>query len=264
MRFDFGGGVNNTNAFTGPWPGTNFVYTDWGAGMPDGHLDWSGARPIRIGAMGHYVYSGGGVRSLVLYRGVLSAGEYTWGASGGGWQTRIEYTSGTLNFGRNTSNGGFSADSRGGGWDGGIVGWLDYYFVSLPCRNQSLSRSGRSVTMTFAGPSHDGGAPVSNYVCQLHDGSSWGNQQNNVNGTVVWNGLTPGKTYRARVLAQNAVGNSEWRETNSVYIPPSGKRMTGDGTSVAMSVGRRMTGPSTYAEQTIGKRFNGTSWVDFA
>lgn len=264
-RFDFGGAVNNTNATTGPWPGTNFVYTDWGGGFPDGNLDYIGRRPIRVGNMGHYVYSGGGVRSLILYRGVLSAGWYTWDESGGGWQTRIEYTSGALNFGRNTGNGGYTNDSRGGGWSGGLCGFVDWYATPLTPGNQSLTRNGRNLHFSFREGPSNGGLPVTNYVCQLNDGSGWGYEvHGEMDGEMDWTGLTPGKTYQARVLAQNDVGNSPWQYTNSVYIPPAGKRMTGDGTSVAMSIGRRMTGASSYVEQTVGKRFNGSSWVDFA
>ena len=86
-----------------------------------------------------------------------------------------------------------------------------------------------SVTLSWTKPEHDGGSPITTYVVEcIQKGGfeSWLVCGSTKNTRLVINKLNTGKDYMFRVRAQNVVGVSDGRETNTitireVLIPPT-------------------------------------------
>jgi predicted alpha-1,2-mannosidase len=71
----------------------------------------------------------------------------------------------------------------------------------------SVSVSGHSAVVDWTAPSDDGDEPITGFEVELDDGTTLAvNDPTALTATVT--GLTPGKAYRARVIAKNALGSS--------------------------------------------------------
>ena len=72
----------------------------------------------------------------------------------------------------------------------------------------SLSPGNRQATLTFTGPTSNGGAPITNYEYSLNDGSTWSPRTPvSVESPAVILGLVNGRAYRIRLRAVNAAGS---------------------------------------------------------
>lgn len=255
-----GGDPNNTNGWQSYTNG--FVYTN-GYGFPTGNRNDVGNYPIYIGGIRADYLTGNGAHARVHYQGVETAGGYTWQSSGGSGQLRFVASSGTMYFGRNTGN-GFTTVSGNDGytWTGGLCGEFDWATVSTPPRNQSAAVTGpRQITVTFIGPSWNGDSAISQYILQSSiNGGSWGGNSSNVNGTLVYNNLTPGYTYRFRITAVNGVGWSDWVYTSTLTAIGGGKRYSGTAWG-SLATAKRYSG-SAWTDLTTRKRYTGSAWTD--
>jgi hypothetical protein len=161
-----------------------------------------------------------GIVPRILYQGVRTSGVSTFGSSGGTFQFEIAYSSGTLNFGRNTGNGLTTYDNADGSAfsAGGAPGSLTWATVPSSPGSISASAVGRNVTVNYTGPASNGGATITNYQVQYSkDGGAWTGTTNDVNGNLTFVNLAPG-SYRFRVYAQNEVGSSAAIATGTVKV----------------------------------------------
>lgn len=105
-----------------------------------------------------------------------------------------------------------------GGWgpysDIQSIPWPD---VPSTPSSVSVTNTVSSVTATWPAP-NNGGAPITRYEVQIHDGSSWGSVLNISSNTRTFSGLSPAGTYRVRVRARNDIGVSGFRESSAVTL----------------------------------------------
>lgn len=254
---NIGGSVNNTNGFTS-YP-SNFVYNTSQDGFPGGNLGADGVRRVRIASVTAAYATGASGINPRTNRG--DAGATVGG--GGSFRLEIAYSSGTLNFGRNTGGGGSVVDNADGGtWGGKLVGALGWYTYPTVPQSIALSRSGRNVTVTITGSASNGGEPISAYYVQAssNGGASWGPLVNISDGSHTYTNLPPGTDWVFRTFARNALGDGQIRHSASISIPAGGKRYTGTAWAYT-SIARRHNG-TAWVDLTIARRHNGTAWVD--
>ena len=85
------------------------------------------------------------------------------------------------------------------------------------------STSGRSIQVTWTAPA-SGGSPITSYTVEFCSGGCTSWRSTTVSGnppatTTTLTGLTTGTTYRVRVRAVNAAGNSGWSGTDTATTP---------------------------------------------
>lgn len=253
-----GGSVNNTNGFTSY--ANNFVYNTSRDGFPGGNPGADNVYRVGIADVtADYATGAGGINPRTD-RG--DAGTVTGG--GGDFRLEIAYSSGTLQFGRNTGGGGQVVDNADGGtWGGKLVGALWWYTYATAPQAISATRSGRNVAIGIAGSASDGGSGISSYRVQRTDGlGNWVDDQDISSGSYTYTNLTPGRTYQFRTYANNGLGSSQFRYSATVFVPAGGRRY--DGTSwVYAGIARRYTG-SAWVDLTIARRYTGSAWVDLS
>lgn len=255
-----GGDPNNTNGWQA-YP-NGFVYTN-GYTFPTGNRHRAGNYPLYIGPIRADYLTGPGTHARVDYRGVQTAGGYTWNDSGGTGQLRFVQSSGTMYFGRNTNNGLVTVSGNDGYvWTGGLCGEFDWATVPTVPRNPLATVTGpRQITVTYISPSWHGDSAISTYIVQSSiNGGAWGGDSSDVNGNLVYNNLTPGSTYRFRIFARNGVGDSDYAYTGTVTAIGGGKRYSGSAWGSVLTA-KRYSG-STWVDLTTRKRYTGSAWTD--
>ena len=133
--------------------------------------------------------------------------------------------------------------------------------VGVPTNPASIatSRTGRNVTVT-AGSST--GTGITGYKVQYNDGSGWSTAVSMVSQSHTYSNLDGAKTYTFRVFATNAIGDSAYTTSGSLFVPAGGKRYNGSA-FVDTTTAKRWTG-SAWVEVTTAKRWNGSSWTDLS
>lgn len=217
--YSWGGAVNNTSSFTS-YP-NNFVYID-GIGMPTTALAANGNRPIQVDSIGAgYAAGAAGIYAAINYQGSGNVGSGTWGTSGGTFRFVIGYSSGTLNFGRNTGIGGTVYDAADGlPFGAGIMpGSLQYYEVpSAPTSTTFVQNSVTEATLSWTAPASNGGRTITGYRIMYATNASYTGATTLDVGVMTsrkLTGLTPGLQYWSKVAAINSVASGAG--TSSVY-----------------------------------------------
>lgn len=204
------GGAITHNTFTSFPPGS--VWRN-GNTLPMGRLALNGNRPIRfygavpISASG---YDTAAIEDIV--GGALGSG-YIAHSGAGSFRFRLYYSSGTLNFGRCATDGGFIEDSAGGGYTGSIPGYAEWSQAPTAPQSPAVLVTGTGeATVTWAAPS-DWGAADLNMGYRVFYGTDpalVGASSVDVGMVTsrVLTGLTPGLTYYFAVSARNDVTNA--------------------------------------------------------
>jgi hypothetical protein len=121
--------------------------------------------------------------------------------------------------------------------------------------------SGRAVTVS-CGVSANNGSTVTGYTVQASpdDGVTWETLISIPSRAYRFENLVGGAIYRWRVFAQNEVGPSEYRTSESTFIPSGGRRWNGTAW-VSTATAKRWNG-TAWVELTTAKRLTSTGWVD--
>lgn len=202
----FGGSITHTS-FTG-YPSSAGVYHD-GNPMPTGRLADNGNRPIYMddGAAAS-AYNAGGIGTIVENASNDIGGGYC-SSSGGTFRFRIDYSSGTLYFGRNSAGGGVVVDDGDAStWAGSIPGSLQWAQVpAAPGSASVLAGDPGEATVAWTTPD-DGGLAITGYRVFYGTSPTLVGASTVDVGVVtshLLTGLTPGLTYYFAVAALNAV-----------------------------------------------------------
>lgn len=107
--------------------------------------------------------------------------------------------------------------------------------VPSPPSVVSVSTSGHSAVVDWTAPSDDGDEPLTGFEVELDDGTTLAvSDPTALTATVT--GLTPGKTYRARVIAMNALGSSDPSDYSTPFtiaaeVPAQAQEVTATGST---------------------------------
>lgn len=123
----------------------------------------------------------------------------------------------------------------------------------------STSRTGRNVTVTSGSST---GSGITGYKVQFNDGSGWSTAVSMASQTYTYTNLDGALNYQFRVYATNAIGNSAYTTSGSLFVPAGGKRYNGSA-FVDTTTAKRWDG-SAWVEVTTAKRWSGSSWVDLS
>lgn len=124
----------------------------------------------------------------------------------------------------------------------------------------ALSKTARNVTVTAGNSS---GPNVTAYKVQYSTdgGTTWSTAQTMTSQSYTYTALAPA-TYKFRVFAVNADGNSAYTTSTSLLVTAGGKRF--DGTAwIYAAIAKRWDG-SNWVDLTIAKRWDGSVWTDLA
>lgn len=215
----------NTASFTAGDP----VYTT--ATLPIGRVGDGGRRHIIITGILLYMGGGGtaqlwcdtstnGALGPIAGSGLIPIAS---GVSSTGWRTvrapqrnangssiRIGWnaSSGSKSFGRSSAAGRRIEDGYGGWADQTLAGQYGYIQVATEPRNlTATATASTSVTLSWAGPTDDGGTPVTDYLVQCSRRADFATLElaEFVTTKRTWTGLAAGVTFYWRVFARNAV-----------------------------------------------------------
>jgi hypothetical protein len=123
----------------------------------------------------------------------------------------------------------------------------------------SVSRTGRNVTVTSGSST---GSGITGYQVQFNDGSGWSTAVSMVSQSHTYTNLDGAKTYQFRVFATNAIGDSAYTTSDSLFVPAGGKRYNGSA-FVDTTTAKRWDG-SAWVELTTAKRWSGSAWIDLS
>lgn len=123
----------------------------------------------------------------------------------------------------------------------------------------SISRTGRNVTVTSGSAT---GSGITGYKVQFNDGSGWSTAVAMTSQTHTYSNLDGATTYTFRVYASNAIGDSAYTTSGSLFVPAGGKRYNGTA-FVDAATAKRWNG-SAWEEITTAKRWSGSAWTDLS
>ncbi len=123
----------------------------------------------------------------------------------------------------------------------------------------SISRTGRNVTVTSGSAT---GSGITGYKVQYNDGSGWSTAVAMTSQTHTYSNLDGATTYTFRVYASNAIGDSAYTTSGSLFVPAGGKRYNGTA-FVDAATAKRWNG-SAWEEITTAKRWSGSAWTDLS
>lgn len=225
LTYSWGGTHNNTsNTSEGGYVRTPDI------AFLTARADLNGSRPIYLyDVFAEYATGAAGINPVIFKNGVESGGGFRF-ATGGTFEFRIRYSSGTLYFGR-VNGWAHTYDSDGseftGYASGGMPGHLTYAQVTTAPTGLTVTATGRNVAVNFSSPTDNGGDPVDTYTIQYSkDGGAWAGTVSNVSGSYTYTNLDPG-TYAFRVYANNAAGSSAAASRTGVVVHSGGKVRVG-------------------------------------
>jgi len=261
------GAVTNTSN-TG-YPASAGIYHT-GTPQPTGRLAANGNRPIHLS--GVYVLSAYNAGGIVAF---FSSPNYDLGSgycyhSGGAFVLWIDYSSGTLYFGRDSGMGGVVFDTGDSTtWPGGIPGGV--YWEQAPLQPTGLAAVTSptipgQIDLTWTNPTDDGQSALTGIRVEWATDAAFTTGLGSANIGVLTaysvTGLTPGVTYYFRVAARNAVTTAA--STYSVYsstasaVARSGVKVW-DGAAWTPGSVRAWSGAAH--SPGVVKVWNGAAWV---
>lgn len=258
---NYGGSLTHTSSYTGWKP--NRVYSSGFGGFPEGNVDLQGRDRVYVEDVDLAHLSGAAATPRIKKGGVTTSGG-TWLDSGGSFDLEF-YSSaaGNTYFGRNS--GGSPSPVRNTynstTWSGCLVGSIDWSTVPSRPSSLTLEREGRDVTVTRGSSSDNGGETITSYTFQWSDdgGATWQGSVTTTATSHVFEGLQGGKTYKFRVYANNARGQSQARESASEFVPAGARRWDGS-SEIDSATFVRWDGSSEVPVETV-VRWDGSSEV---
>ena len=119
---------------------------------------------------------------------------------------------------------------------------------SAPASINVTSVAGLDMTVGISASASTGGEPITGYTMEYNNGSGWTGSTPVVGNSVTYTNLTPGLNYQFRAYATNAMGNSSYATSATVFLSAGGRRWTG----------------SAWIPTATAKRWNGSTWVNLS
>lgn len=133
---------------------------------------------------------------------------------------------------------------------------------SAPASINVTSVAGLDMTVGISASTSTGGEPITGYTMEYNNGSGWTGSTAIVGNSVTYTNLTPGLNYQFRAYATNAMGNSAYATSATVFLSAGGRRWTGSAW-IPTATAKRWTG-TAWVPLTTAKRWNGSSWVNLS
>lgn len=133
---------------------------------------------------------------------------------------------------------------------------------SAPASINVTSVAGLDMTVGISASSSTGGEPITGYTMEYNNGSGWTGSTPVVGNSVTYTNLTPGLNYQFRAYATNAMGNSAYATSATVFLSAGGRRWTGSAW-IPTATAKRWTG-TAWVPLTTAKRWNGSTWVNLS
>lgn len=133
---------------------------------------------------------------------------------------------------------------------------------SAPASINVTSVAGLDMTVGISASAGTGGEPITSYTMEYNNGSGWTGSTPVFGNSVTYTNLTPGLNYQFRAYATNAIGNSAYATSATVFLSAGGRRWNGSGWTPTATA-KRWTG-TVWAPLTTAKRWNGSGWVNLS
>lgn len=133
---------------------------------------------------------------------------------------------------------------------------------SAPALINVTSVAGLDMTVGISTSASNGGEPITGYTMEYNNGSGWTGSTPVVGNSVTYTNLTPGLNYQFRAYATNAIGNSAYATSATVFLSAGGRRWTGSAW-IPTATAKRWTG-TAWVPLTTAKRWNGSTWVNLS